>query len=327
MPTYAEAFDQTLETLEASEPMAAVLRRAFTEIATEWAQVDLRDPLPFSSGVCSDGSPLEMSLRVRTDGRRSLRFIAQPCDPERASEHRAPWEASRARSFLARWGGPESLEHLDAALALYPTGPDPTFTGNFRFWLGLAADEEGQPAAKLYFNPWACLPDSRGALALHVLSAAGNPPVPLERLLPWLRPDVGATPHIVGWNVVGDRIGPVKLYLQAVFGAHTLAEVAPAAWTAWRRLRPEAPVVSMRPRGEVHLALVQGPRGEDLTRLNLFCPDWFRSDEDVVEALRVRSPGAATVLSRLLETPCRVGRRINFVALDPDSVTAYMKVG
>lgn len=327
--TYSAAFAHTVAAFGAPPAMAATLQGAFEDIAAEWAGHDPEVPPPFPSGVCPDGRPVEVSIRVRTDGRTHVRFIAQPAEPGLSEDRRAAWEADRARRFVTRWGGENTRAHLDAALSIYPDGPDPTFGGNFRLWLGLAADAGGGHGAKVYFNPWVSRPEYRGGLAIyHLLATSGLPGAGPEALLPWLQPEIGGTPHIVGWNLVDDRVTSVKLYVQAVLDARRLAVFAPDAWAPWSVIG-----VNLRPRGEVHVALTHDGVHRPTPRLNLFCPDWFRSDAEVVEALGAASPHIARALAGLLPSADALPdadsmrRRFTFVALDPDAVTAYCRIG
>ncbi len=322
-PSFACAFGDTLSSLgvpvEAMRPMQA----AFADIAMEWAEACVDGPAPFSSGICPDASPVEISLRERRDGRIDARFIAQPCEPSVPPDRRAAWSAGRARAFVRRWGGAAVDARLARALTVFPTEADPTFTGNFWLWLGLAADARGEHAAKVYFNPWACLPDFRGAYALHhLLTEAGFETTALSHVLPWMRPEVGGTPQIVGWNLQNDTITSVKLYLATRLDRRRLAELVPAAWAPWARC-----TVPMRPEGEVDVALLCRGAAAPETRLNLFCPDWFRSDADVIAALRPVAPALSRALDAALARTRHPGRIVNFVALDPDSATAYVKVG
>lgn len=321
---------ETLEALEAPPLAREPILRAYADIAAEWAKADAYAPPPFSSGVCPDGTPLELSIRVGTDGRTWVRFIAQPAALD--GRHMA-FEIARAHDFILHWAASKAAAQLKDALSIFPPYDDETFTGNFRLWLGAAADASGAYSAKVYFNPWACTAGHQGALALyHWLSVAGFTSEGLYHLRPWLDVEVGGLPHIVGWNLAARGVTSVKLYLQGRFDGWTLrrltenSDIGADGWTPWTRAG-----VPLCPRGEVHVAVVCRPGADPVTRLNLYCPDWFRSDEDVLAAVGAVFPGWSERMGEIFAQACRRSRRrgriFNFVSLDPDAATLYLKVG
>ncbi len=330
--TWSECLAQALKILAIPSTERDLLSRAYIDIAAEWAASSAYGPTPFPSGVCPDGAPLELSIRIGRQGQTSARFIAQPCDPSGSSEAENAWTAERTIDFVLRWAGPESAAKLQEALSIYPQSIDPSFTGNFRFWLGLASSASGKHISKVYFNPWACQAEYRGALVLHhLLNCAGIPTEGLHRMIPWL--EVDCIPHIVGWNIAGDQVASIKLYLQGMFDIHTLEHMKIGsqqpdsnAWAYWAQASAQ-----MRPRGEVHVALVYRPDTAPVTRLNLFCPDWFRSDADVISALQAQFPECSTDvwtgIEQLVQQTQRSGRIINFASVDPEAATVYLRVG
>jgi len=331
--TWRACLAEMLEALAAPPSASELILRTYGDVAAEWAETSAYGPTPFSSGVCPDGTPLELSVRIGVGGLAQIRFIAQPGDPCLPEGECTAFEVARALDFVRRWAGPVAAAQLSDALSIFPTTDDDSFTGNFRLWLGAAADASGAHIAKVYFNPWACTAEHQGALALyHWLEVAGCSTEGLRRLQPWLTSDVDCLPHIVGWNVAADGVTGVKLYLQGAFNGRTLRrltedpETGADGWTPWTRAG-----VPLRPQGEVHVAVVCRPGAAPVTRLNLFCPDWFRSDLDVLAALAAVHPGWPAHVWEVLALACRRSRRrgriFNFAALDPDAATIYLKVG
>lgn len=324
---------ETLEALEAPTSARARILRAYADIAAEWANTDAYAVPPFSSGVCPDGMPLELSIRIGTDGRIGVRFIAQPANPGTPDGRHMAFEIARAYDFVRHWAGAEAAAQLEDGLSIFPTSDDETFTGNFRLWLGAASDVSGAYSTKVYFNPWACTTGSQGALALyHLLSVAGFTSEGLYHLRPWLDVEVGGLPHIVGWNLTAQGVSAVKLYLQGKFNGRTLDRLTessgtrPDGWTPWNHAG-----VASKQRGEVHVAVVCRQGVEPVTRLNLYCPDWFQSDKAVLAALGAAFPGWSERMGEILARTCRRSRRrgriFNFVSLDPNAATIYLKVG
>ena len=333
-PSWNDCLARSLDTLGVASAQRDLLVRAHADIAREWATMPAYGPMPFDSGVCSDGSPVEVSIRIGRQGQTDARFIAQPFDPGVPADLQAAWAADRTQAFASSWAGPEAAARVVEALRIYPREADPSFSGNFWIWLGLATDAAGQHAGKIYFNPWACGLESRGALALHhLLSCAGMSSDALRQMFPWLAPEIGGMPHIVGWNLVGDRITSVKLYLQGDFDTDTLERMtadphqpSSNAWTPWI-----GAAVPMRPHGEVHVALVCRSDSAPVWRLSLLCSDWFRSDADALAALQsLFSQWSVDIwegIGKLCRQTRRRGRVINFVTVDPEAVTVYLKVG
>ena len=332
-PTWRACLAETLELLEVPPAASEPILRAYGDVAAEWAEAGAYDPPPFSSGICPDGTPLELSLRIGPGGLSQVRFIAQAADPGTPDNQSMAFEIARSLDFVRHWAGPAAEAQLDDALSIFSPIDAPAFTGNFRLWLGAAADTSGAYAAKVYFNPWACTAGHQGALALYLwLNVAGYTSEGLEGLRPWLVDDVGGLPHIVGWNLTARGVTAVKLYLQGIFGGATLRrmtadpETGADAWTQWTQAG-----VHLRPRGEVHVAVVCRPDVAPVTRLNLFCSDWFRSDEEVLAALGALFPGWSDRIRENLARTCRHSRRrgrvLNFVSLDPRAATIYLKIG
>jgi len=323
-----------MEALKAEPSSADIILKIYDDVAAEWAETSPYGPPPLNSGVCPDGTPLEISVRISESGLDQIRFIAQPGEPGLAEGESLDFEVRRALDFVGRWAGSTGQEQLSEALSIFPTNDVDSFTGNFRLWLGAAADKSGAHVAKVYLNPWACSLDHQGALALyHWLKVAGYTTEGLRRMQPWLTSDIQFTPHILGWNLSDEGVTAVKLYLQGSLNSRMLSRLtddpetgADACWTPWNQSG-----VPIRPEGEVHVALVCLPEGDPVTRFNLFCPDWFRSDLDVLAAFAAIHPEWPEEIWETLAFVCkrsrRNGRIFNFASLDPDSVTLYLKVG
>ncbi len=328
--TWNARFADTLKTLGVAEGQCDSLMRAHAEIAQEWGDLPVVDLPPFPSGVCPDGSPVEVSLQFQRRGQAQARFIAQPFDPKLPADQQAAWAAKRVLDFAGHWADAQSVSRLREALRIYPQDADPSFVGNFWFWLGLATNDSGAHAAKVYFNPWACKTEYRGGFALHhLLKCAGMDTGVLRILKEWVDPQIGAMPHIVGWNLVNDRVSSVKLYVQGSFDLRVLRQLDQGkdsfepAWTKLFRCG-----IPMRPRGAVHLALVCRSESEPVSRLNFYCPDWFRSDDDALGALKALLSQWPTDTFDTVAQVCMHNvsprRAINFIGVDEEVATVYL---
>jgi hypothetical protein len=329
-PSWKETFALLLTALQVSQTQKQLVLRAFTDIAAEWMNLPSDGPMPFQSGVCPDGSPLELSIQFNQNGSVQVRFIAQPGNPDLPVESQVDWSIGRVVDFVKQWGGVGTEGMIQEALSIYPVHNDPWFSGNFRYWLGLSTDTAGAHMAKVYFNPWACKSEFSGAYAIyHLLKSAGADTGVLQSMTRWVNPEIGATPHIVGFNLRENHISSVKLYLQAVWNRATLNRLVHETAMDPMQLQTQTEI-RMRPRGEVHLAIVCRPGCAPSVRFNLYCPDWFDSDLDAIamlpESLASASAGTLEGIRQLCRKNSLPGRRINFIGLDRDTATIYLKV-
>jgi hypothetical protein len=323
--SWNKAFARMLTALNISPCQKQLILEAFADIAAEWMHLP-SGRMPFQSGVCPDGAPLEFSIQFSRNSTAGARFISQPGNPDLPLKAQVGWSADRVVEFLEKWGGPSANPISSEALSIYPIHQESQFSGNFWFWLGLATDTTGAHAAKVYFNPWACREELSGAYAIyHLLKSAGQDTCVLQNLNQWI--ETGATPHIVGFNLQDNRISSVKIYLQAVWDRTTLNRLADETTKTFLQQIPAG--IRMRPRGEVHLAIVCRSGHAPIVRFNLYCPDWFASDLDAISALPewlADRTDRLEAIRRLCAADSLQPRRINFIGLDADTATIYMKV-
>ena len=326
---WQSAFEQTVSPFLGSS--TSTLLAAFNDVAGHWGHLPLGAGAPFPSGICPDGSPVELSIQWRRGDCRQVRFIAQPSNPNASPAADREYARECALRFLDKWSGAAARELLERVLFFFPTGREPIPAGNFFLWLGLAVAPDGRHTSKVYINPWAASDAHKGAYIIHkILEEAGIGHTALHWVARVLN-ETSMMPLIVGLNFGSAGARSVKVYFgRRAVEATTLTRLL----AGWPRNSTdddlEGPLnfaVSGSRRGEVHLGLeYQSPDAPPALRVNLFCPDWFQSDAAVLSTLGRLLPGNSF---GELATQCRGWRgqrRINFLGLDGHRATLYFKV-
>jgi len=327
--SWRSAFEQTVSPFLGSP--TSTLLAAFDDVAGRWAHLPLKAGAPFPSGICPDGSPVELSIQWRRGDCRQVRFIAQPSDPDASPAADREYARECALHFLDKWSGAAAHELLKRVLFFFPTGRELTPAGNFFLWLGLAAAPDGRHTSKVYINPWAASDEHKGAYIIHkILEEAGIGHTALHWVARVLN-ETAMMPLIVGLNFGSAGAHSVKVY----FGKRAVEVGALTRLLAsWPRNTAdddlEGPLnlaVSASQRGEVHLGLeYRSPDAPPALRVNLFCPDWFQSDAAVLSTLRRLLPENSFEEIAAQNRGWRGQRRINFLGLDGSRATLYFKL-
>lgn len=308
------------------------LLAAFDQVANRWGHLSPQQGLPFDSGVCPDGSPVELSVQWNRDRQRQVRFIAQPADPSASASANLDHMRQCALQFLINRNNNAAHAQLSRMLELFPDGlgSDSVPAGNFFLWLGLAVAEDGREETKVYLNPWAALEDHQGAyLVYRALEEAQLG----TAALPWISrviDETGMIPLIVGLNFNSQGLKSTKIYFgRADVDAEILKRMRltwPGSTTddAWGASFDRA--ISEATRGEVHIGLEY--RSADVPpalRFNLLCQDWFLNDAAVLSALDGELSQSALSEAASLCSGWQSQRRFNFLGLDGRRATLYFK--
>ena len=157
------------------------------------------------AALCSDGTPLEISLSLDDQGRHALRFV---CDvaagmPGEVESQRI-WLRDLADKIAPQFEG--SRETLDRLFEMHLRGaPD---SSRFRVWFGAGAAPGSPRVGMLYFNAeWLSAADVVDILAPHVR------PQDAPTLLDWPRA-CGADYKGVAYDLDSGGLRKVKLYLR-----------------------------------------------------------------------------------------------------------------
>ncbi len=323
--SWASTVHAAFDALIGAPHLAALLSRTFDDIADGWGHYPSSGPLPFSSGVCPDGSPVEASIRFAHGRPREYRFIAQPW---RCADGQTNLRdiRSHALRFVEQHSTTEAREFLERTLSIYPDGTGRLPFGNFFLWLGRSGSES-RSGIKVYLNPWAASHHRDGFLAIdHVLRGTSFH----EEAIAWVMRFCESTirlPHIIGMNFEPGGALSVKIY----FTAHETRGSLIAMSDAWRTNGGEVADLSalfksgcFGSEGEVHSALTLAGGKTPSLRFNFLCADWFGSDQEVIEAVaRTGGVDIARELGRLAEVD---GRQITFASWDTAAVTLYLRV-
>lgn len=326
--SWREAVERTVALIPGNSTSKLLL--AFNDVADRWGSLSPQNGLPFASGVCPDGSPVELSIQWNRDGQRQVRFFAQPCDPTASPSANLDHMRNCALQFLLKWGNSAAHELLSRALQLFPDGRGPMPAGNFFLWLGLTTTPDGQHEPKVYLNPWAALEPYQGAYLIHqIFEEAGLGTAELR----WISRVIDETdmmPLIVGLNFDSHALKSTKLYFgRRDVDADLLLRMrrnwpGDATDNAWEE--PLKRVTSGTPRGEVHIGLEYRSRYvPPALRFNLLCHDWFVDDEAVLSALEGSLSSSALDEAKSLCRGWQKQRRFNFLGLDGRRMTLYFK--
>ena len=326
--SWRQAVEQTLALFPGNS--TSKLLAAFDDVADRWGFLSPQNGPPFSSGVCPDGSPVELSLQWNRDKPRQVRFIAQPSDPTASASANLDYMRDCALQFLLDWSNSTAHELLTRTLELFPDGRGPVPAGNFFLWLGLAITPDGQHEAKVYLNPWAALERYQGAYLVYQLLEEARLG---SAALPWVSrviDETGMIPLIVGLNFNSQGLKSTKLYFgRSDVDADDLMRMR-SSWPgspsddAWEE--PLKRVTSKVRRGEVHVGVEY--RSSDIPpalRFNLLCQDWFLNDEAVLSVLESSLSSSALNEAALLCRDWQGQRRFNFLGLDGRRATLYFK--
>ena len=306
------------------------LLAAFDQVADRWGYLYPQKGLPFDSGVCPDGSPVELSLQWNRDQQRQVRFIAQPADPGALASANLDHMRSCALQFLSNRNNDVAREQLSRMLELFPDGSGPIPAGNFFLWLGLAVAEDGREETKVYLNPWAALEEYQGAYVIYrALEEAQLGPT----ALPWISrviDETGMIPLIVGLNFNSQGLKSTKVYFGRRDVEAELLKRIRLSWPngetddAWQASLETS--ITAAGRGEVHIGLEYRSAGvPPALRFNLLCQDWFLNDAAVLSALDgMLSPSALSEAASLCNG-WGSQRRFNFLGLDGRRATLYLK--
>ena len=289
MASWAERVAKRATALCPDRLQVRALTRAFRFVAQEWADTDAEAGSPLSSGITSDGVPVELSVRQRpARSAVDLRFIAQPGHITVPLTRDRAFLRRRAVGFSSEYAGLAAASFVAALTDAFPVD-DNVEIGNFFLWLGLDLQGVERTVVKVYVNPWACKVEDRGMpFAETVVAMAGFGTV-VAAMQTLVMMQIPANLHIVGVNLDADGARSVKLYFPLPSTSRQtllrLADAFPGS-EGFSESLLRISQIGARSSGEVHAALVWGRNTtQPLFRASLYCPDWFASDADVLAAV------------------------------------------
>jgi hypothetical protein len=210
--SWAQRVGDRAYVLSSDASQADAISDAFRYVAREWADADASAGAPFSSGITSEGFPVELSLKQSSAADSvDLRFIAQPGHVDVSPLKDRLFQKIRAIEFASAYAGVNAASYVAAAMDFLPVD-DTAGNGNFFLWLGLELRRTKPPIVKIYLNPTACSAADRGLpFADSMVAMAGFGSVlPAMTLLATMK--VAAAPHIIGINLDADGVRSVKVY-------------------------------------------------------------------------------------------------------------------
>ncbi|MGA5764226.1 hypothetical protein [Nonomuraea bangladeshensis] len=325
---WRQRFRHQLGELGCEPSESALLGSVFDSMTEAWSGSAVEDPRCFETGICPDGGPAELSIRAGSRNTVEIRFICQSHVPLTPSVW--PSMSRVALDCLVRWTGRRAAEHAQRILARQGLleGGRAVGSGNLRLWLGAGIRASGL-VAKLYVNPWYATPELRGFPAVH---SALDFLLPEADPLRWFDRLLTAAPNLslnfFGLNFQDQGPSAGKAYFASqLTGTELLALIKEFGGCSLPD--PVADRLGARgfERGEVHLTLLF-TRGRDEPELsiNLFCPHWYCSRDDLIQELRVLAPENDEFIGRIVraQTNWPAERSFSFLGFAPSGITAYL---
>jgi len=305
----ANRFTETLRMLcppTAIEWMPDRMSQLFREITHEWSSQPWEGKYPFESGICSNLTPIEMSMSISENQDSLLRFLTQPCDPHSSRLQNLHLGASRAIDLVKALSNETTANWFNELLSDYLGWKRSIPGGNFFIWIGCEALKSQRIILKLYVNPWFSM-RYRGFPAViraFELCSFGSECLEIGR---FFYTSDKSVPLIIGLDLDDRGLVCLKVYwasshMTVAKSERILEEYGTSQQReVWEWIKSDLDLhLSDTRNQEIHFGVRFVPHQATPTvKVNLFCKHFFSSDSDVLDTLFEGAQKFGSDLSRV----------------------------